>query len=214
MTSWALRGGAVMARTKIPGPLLGVLILLPLLGCQQPSDTDSRIPPSQPPYLDVAVTFDRLQGDQGSERLNFDIKFVGDPRGGNDSMPLITFDGDTTSYLWLYFVTGWRTELLEANPDSVWHGKVEVGQRIRIGYDFQITDTTEESASSCCKGDNPACHVIGLGARFDTAKLTLAERDTVRSFTGTSTLLYFNHRTGGYKLNNPFGVWQNYAGAN
>ena len=181
---------------------IGVSLILVLLGCNQPADTEDvnigSVPP--PPYLDVTLTADKMPGLQTPATLTYDITFV-----GRDGQPLISLEGDTAHYLWLYFGTTDNVELLNANADSVWHGYVNLGQTIHLEYEFQVTDDKDDA---CCRSGSDACHGIGLLARFFTTRQTLAGKDTMKSSITTEVGLSFNHLTGGYIFSNPYEIYQ------
>ena len=183
---------------------IGVSLIFVLLGCNQPADTEDvnigSVP--LPPYLDVTLTADKMPGFQTPPAtLIYDVTFV-----GFQSQPLISLEGDTAHYLWLYFVTTDDVELLNANADSVWHGYVNLGQTIHLEYEFQFTG---EKDDACCLSDLDfySCHYIYLGARFFTTRQTLAGKDTTKAM-ATAAGLSFNHISGKYNLTNPYEIYQ------
>lgn len=117
-------------------PFVTVSIALVLVGCKQPTDSQKSQggDPIPGPFLDVALTLEKVPRYQEPARLVYDVTFVGKHSlpliTMTDSLPLVTHEGDTAHYLWLYFRMDRRTQLLSANPDSVWHDKVDIGQKI------------------------------------------------------------------------------------
>lgn len=185
--------------------IMSMSIILALFSCKQPTDTKGIKggEPLPPPYLDMNLAFERLPDVQQLAKLVYDITFV-----GKDGLPLTTLEGDTVDYLWLYFEMDQKTELLNANADSVWHGRVGISQSIHLEFEFQIIDAIGDN---CCNTDIVACHKIMLVGAFFTIKHTLATLD-VQKIMGSSVFtvadLYFNHRTGGYIFSNPYEVYQ------
>ena len=184
---------------------IGVALIFVLIGCNQPADTENFIDVSLPlpPYLDVTLTADKMPGFQTPPAtLIYDVKFV-----GFQSQPLISLEGDTIQYMWLYFGTTDDVELLNANADSVWHGYVNLGQTIHLEYEFQYTG---EKDDACCNSDPSftACHYVGLLARFFKTQRTLVEIDTMRSYAATNAELFFNHLSGAYTFRNPYEIYQ------
>lgn len=179
---------------------LGVSLLMVFLGCGQFENTENGdVPP--PPYLDVTLTAENMPGIQTPASLIYDVAYV-----GRDGQPLISPDGDTVKYIWLYFETKDDVELLNVSADSVWYGFVNVGQTIHLEYEFQLTDV---GIDPCCNSDPSftACHYISLVARFFTTEQILTNK-TMRSTAYTKAELFFNHLSGEYTFKNPYEIYQ------
>lgn len=182
-----------------------IIFLLFLSACGEPTEkTKSELDEGVflPPWLSVKLSFEKLPDVQKPALLIFDVTYVGE-----EGQPLTTLEGDTMDYLWLGFATDRKTELLDADADSVWHGRVEVEQTIHLEYEFHLTDAENDA---CCKSDSSffACHLITLFGRFFTTQQTLSKNDTMRSYTGTNASLLFNHLSGEYTFRSPYEVSQ------
>lgn len=179
--------------------LVGGCLLLSF-GCDN-NNSNGLVPPSEPPWIRLEVKFESLPDVQKSAALIFNVTYVGD-----DGDPLVSLDGDTLKYMWLSFVTDQKVEILGAKEDSIWHGKIEIGEKIKLEHNFQLID---EINDHCCKSDSSfwACHFIALKARFFVNEVKYEEIQNTKSHTETSSTIWFNHLSKKFNLDDPYDNW-------
>lgn len=183
-----------------------LLLCLFLVQCNTPTGGGGAVP--QPPdWLDVKLSFDKLPSENEPAKLTFDIIVTGE-----DSVLYVVHTGDTLDFLYMKFSTSDWIVGLNADADTLWDGKVNIGQRIILEPVFQIDsalipiDTMDITPVYSPYGDNHRhfWNYIDLQAVFLTSKNDLiTDKDSLfESYGCLGYRLYFDYRTGDYHFGN------------
>ncbi len=157
----------------------------------------------QPPWLDVKITFDQLPGVKNPSEVVFDVTVT-----GTDSGLYVGPQGDTLNLLYMRFKASDWVKGLNADADTLWQGKVEVGDRIVLKPVFQIdstlipVDTMDFTPVYSANGDTTR-HFwswLALSATFHSyATLPKISADSLFSW-GLGYTLFYDYRTGEYSI--------------
>ncbi|MFH2048918.1 MAG: hypothetical protein ABIJ12_05695 [bacterium] len=186
-----------------------VLLLCLFLGqCNTPT-TNSHLggDPKPPDWLDVQLSFEKLPNENEPVKLTFDITVTGE-----DFVLYVTHTGDTLDLLYMKFATSDWVVGLNADADTLWQGKVNVGTRIVLESIFQIdsalipVDTMDITPVYSPDGDNTRhfwSHIDFLGMFYSSTFPHIAADSVWNSYGfGISYTLFFDYRTGDYHFGN------------
>lgn len=182
---------------------LSLAILLLICSCKFPgAHSDGQLPRD----LDIDLSFTQVPSLDGRAMLSWDITVTGD-----QGYPFMNGYGDTLDYLWIYHHSNPSTPILDANPDSLWHGPITLGQKIHLEIDY---GSTHNDSINCCTAgfeSGYACHVIYLMVAYVPDPIQLGDlvfwrEEAEASAYGPHTwaILHYNHVTGNYKYESPY----------
>ncbi len=157
----------------------------------------------QPPWLDVKISFEQLPGTKSPSEVVFDVTVT-----GTDSGLYVGPQGDTLNLLYMRFVTSDWVKGLNADADTLWQGKVEVGDRIVLKAVFQIdsslipVDTFSGDIAIPANGDTTT-HIwswIDLWATFHSSSSPVISANSLLSLWHNAYRLFYDYRTGEYSI--------------
>lgn len=164
----------------------------------------------QPPdWLDVHLSFERLPGVNNPSQLIYDIYVTGE-----DGELYVTNSGDTLNLLYVMFASNDWVVGLNADADTLWRGKVDIGTRITLKPVFQI-DSTLIPVDTLIKYVVPLYPVSGDAVRHLWSYIDLraiflmnenelvTDKDSLFERYGyLGYRLFFDYRTGDYTFDN------------
>lgn len=175
--------------------------LLFLMGCKAPTG-GKQGELIQPPWLDVKISFEHLPGTKSPAEVVFDVTVT-----GTDSGLYVSHQGDTLNLLYMKFASSNWVKGLNTDADTLWQGKVEVGDRIVLKPVFWIdsslipVDTFSGDIAIPVYGDTTT-HFwswLGLSATFHSATLPEINANSLFPW-GLGYTLHFDYRTGDYSI--------------
>lgn len=173
------------------------------VGCEEPTKGGADPPP--PDWLDVQLNFEKLPSENEPAKLSFDITVTGE-----DSLLYVAHTGDTLDLLYMKFARSDWVVGLNADADTLWQGKVEVGQKIVLEPVFQIDSTLVPAQADTMNIAYPAngdttrhfWSSIDLLAMFYSSTFPDIAADSVWNSHGfgISYTLFFDYRTDDYNF--------------
>ncbi|HPC36990.1 MAG TPA: hypothetical protein PLW05_10165 [Candidatus Marinimicrobia bacterium] len=195
-----------MKRNKITF-FITILFCLFVGQCNTPTSDDGSAP-QQPDWLDVHLSLEQLPGVNSPSQLIFDINVI-----GKDGDLYVTNSGDTLNFLYVMFASNDWVVGLNADADTLWRGKVDIGTRITLKPVFQIDSAlipvdTLMNVVPLYPGNGDAIdHFwshIDLRAMFLISENELVtDKDSLFERYGyLGYRLFFDYRTGDYTFDN------------
>lgn len=100
------------------------------------TDPDLHSPSSPPPWFNVQMNFENLPVEDNGATLTYTITVT-----SSDTAYFRTSVGKQLDYLFISFETSSWVDVVNAYNDTLWQGSMEVGQKIVLEPEFQISKT-------------------------------------------------------------------------